>query len=81
MRKKRKKKLTINRLLHKWLPETHTVNLNEIFFLNEVIQLLVWYFSIYKGVSWNMDSKHFKTLETKNRTLLKHILCVRKEIA
>jgi hypothetical protein len=49
----------MNRLFHKWLPKTMTMNLNKIFFLNKIVQLLIGYFSIYKGISWNMDSKTF----------------------
>lgn len=54
-----KTKLTINRLLHKWLPKTISMDLNKIFFFNKIIQLLVWFFPIYKGISRNRNSKFF----------------------
>lgn len=52
----------MNRLLYKWLPETIAMNLNKIFFLEEIIQLLIWYFPVYKGISWHRDSILFKLL-------------------
>ena len=57
------KELTINRFLHKRLPKPIPMNLNKILLLNKIIQLLIWLFSIDKGVSWDWDSILFKMLD------------------
>ena len=55
--------LTMNRLLHKRLPKSLPMNLNKIFFLNKILQLLIWFVPIYKRVSWNWNSTQFEALE------------------
>ena len=66
-------KLTMNRLFHERFPETITMNLDKIFFLNKIVQFLIRYFPVYEGISWYRDFKPFKMLDCKrirNQTIL-----------
>lgn len=62
-RRKHIDRVTMNGFLHKRLPKSLPINLNKIFFLNEIIQVLIWLFSIYKCIPRNRNSIWFKTLE------------------
>uniref|UniRef100_A0A0A9DD70 Similar to Histidine acid phosphatase n=1 Tax=Arundo donax TaxID=35708 RepID=A0A0A9DD70_ARUDO len=48
--------IPINRFLHKWFQKSLSMNLNKIFLLNEVVQLLVWIFPIDKSVIGHRNS-------------------------
>ena len=54
----REEELTIDGLFHKWLPEYFTINLNKVFFLDEVIKVLVGFCSIDTSISRNRDTIH-----------------------